>query len=115
MAPGLPPQRALALGVPAASSPSPVAPLVRPAAAPAPGEAPPVMALADAPAGLRQQLAGLSLGGSVHGEQAAQRLVIINGQVFHEGDRVQPDLVVEQIRPRSVVLSVRGQRVALPL
>lgn len=65
--------------------------------------------LAELPATLRQGLPPLTLGGIVHSAQAAQRLVILNGQVLHEGDRHTPELQVEQIRPRSVVLSFRGQ------
>ena len=68
-----------------------------------------IPSLAELPAALRQGLPPLSLGGIVHSAQAAQRLVILNGQVLHEGDRPTPELQVEQIRPRSVVLNFRGQ------
>lgn len=107
---------------------APVAPTTPPLAKPAGASAPVVAApgapsapvqvvtpvasiptLAELPAALRQGLPPLTLGGIVHSAQAAQRLVILNGQVLHEGDRPTPELQVEQIRPRSVVLSFRGQ------
>ncbi len=68
-----------------------------------------VPALAELPAALRQQLPSLVLGGGTYSEQVAQRLVIVNGQVAHEGDQPAAGIRVVQIRPRSVVLSFRGQ------
>jgi len=35
-------------------------------------------------------------------------MVMINGQVFHEGDRLAPDLVLQRIRQKSAVLSFKG-------
>jgi general secretion pathway protein B len=42
-------------------------------------------------------------------------MVIINGQVFHEGDRPTADLLVQQIGLKSVVFAFRGQRFEMPL
>jgi general secretion pathway protein B len=47
-------------------------------------------------------------------ENAAMRMVIINGQVFTEGTSPAPDVVLEQIRQRSAVLRFRGQQFQLP-
>jgi general secretion pathway protein B len=38
------------------------------------------------------------------------RMVILNGQVFHEGDKPAADTVLEQIRLKSAILNFRGQR-----
>jgi general secretion pathway protein B len=40
-------------------------------------------------------------------------MVIINGQVFHEGDKIAPGLELERIRLRSAVLSFKGYRYEL--
>jgi len=66
--------------------------------------------LAELPDALRRELPALALGGAVYAEQAAQRMVIVNGQVFREGDRLNADLQVHEIRLKSVVFSLRGQR-----
>ena len=71
--------------------------------------------LAELPEALRREIGPLSPGGSIHAEQPAARMVILNGQVFREGDALAADLRVEQIRPRSVVFSLRGQRFEQPL
>lgn len=97
-------------------NPSPAAvPVARAASAAAVAAAPSASApvalprLADLPEGVRATLPSLSLGGIVHASAAAQRLVILGGQVFHEGDRPLPELLVQEIRPRTVVLVWRGQ------
>ena len=46
----------------------------------------------------------------MYSEDAASRLLIINGQVFHEGDEVQKGLRLEHIQLKSAVLSYRGYR-----
>ena len=40
----------------------------------------------------------------------ANRILIINGQVLHEGDRIAPELVLEQIRLKAAVLAFKGFR-----
>ena len=56
----------------------------------------------------------LAFGGSVYSDTPAQRMVIFNGQVLREGDAVTNELQIEQIRPRSAVMRVRGQRFEMP-
>ena len=46
---------------------------------------------------------------------AAACLVILNGQVFREGESPATDLRIEQIRLRSVVFNLRGQRFEMPM
>ena len=112
----------------APASTAPIAPPIPPAAAavvaaasvPAPRLASPtpparLPTLAELPDALRRELPALSLGGAVYAEQSAQRMVIVNGQVFHEGDRLGADLQVQEIRLKSVVFSQRGQRFEMPL
>ena len=109
------PASTAALSAPAA------APVASPRVVPAPVVAGPGTAparlptLAELPEALRREVQPLNLGGSVYAEQPPLRIVIINGQVFHEGDKPLPALQVQQIRLKSVVFSVRGQRFEVPL
>ena len=108
--------------VPAASPPVPpmtepaLAADRRPAATQMAATAPPARlpTLAELPEAQRRELGPLVVGGAMHAEQAALRIVILNGQVVHEGDKLGPDLLVQQIRLKSVVMSHRGQRFELP-
>ncbi|MFL6627699.1 MAG: general secretion pathway protein GspB, partial [Vitreoscilla sp.] len=59
---------------------------------------------------VRSQLPRLAVAGSVYSETPSARMVILNGQVFHEGEKPAPDTVLEQIRLKSAILNFRGQR-----
>ena len=62
------------------------------------------------PPDVRSQLPRLAVGGAIYSETPSARMVILNGQVFHEGDKPAADTVLEQIRLKSAVLDFRGQR-----
>lgn len=81
----------------------------------APAPAARLPALGALPEELRRLVPPLAVGGSMYSTQAERRMVILNGQVFQEGASLAPELLLEQIRPKSAVLSVRGQRFELPL
>ncbi len=66
--------------------------------------------LAELPADIRGQLPNLSIGGSSYSETPSGRLLILNGQVFREGDKIAPDLALEQIQLKSAVLRFKGYR-----
>lgn len=80
-----------------------------PAASSAQGDAR-VYALAELPEEIRRQLPKVSVGGSAYSKKAADRILIVNGQVLHEGDRITPDLVLQQIKLRAAVLAFKGFR-----
>ena len=64
----------------------------------------------DLPPELRAQLPRLAVGGAIYSDTPSARMVILNGQVFHEGDKPAAETVLEQIRMKSAILSFRGQR-----
>jgi len=76
---------------------------------------PPVVKLAELPPDQRRQWPNLVMGGSVWSESAANRFVIVNGLLLHEGEAVAPGIVVERIGPKAVVLRWRDRRVEVPL
>ena len=105
-----------AQGTPAKSAPT-AALADEPKALPKVVAAPPprVPPMSELPEELRRQLPPLAIGGSVYSPQAAKRMVIVNGQVFLEGATLAPELLLEQIRPKTAVFSIRGQRFEMPL
>ncbi|NKE65743.1 hypothetical protein RAMLITH_07900 [Ramlibacter sp. RBP-2] len=96
---------------------------VRPDAMPQPGRpafaAPPPAARAPVPAlptvqsppvkGLPADAPKLVINGGVHSPNPARRRVIVNGQVVREGADLGAGVVLEQIKPDSVVLGFRGE------
>ena len=116
--PTAPPQ-AKAAPSPTRSKTAPALPTAQATAPPAPAPsastaaATRVYALAELPPEIRSQWPALAVGGSVYSPKAASRIVILNGQVFREGDRPLDGLAVEQIRLKSTVLVFRGYRIEL--
>lgn len=106
------PATAVAAAATAQPAPGTKTPPATPATAGTPE--PPLRTLADLPADIRGRVPPLSFGGSVYSEVPAQRLVILNGQVLREGDAIADDVWLEQIRPHSAVIRVRGQRFEYP-
>lgn len=115
-----PPTTTIAPPEPAATPAGPVAiaPMrAAPAPAPAPGTAATpaatiarVNSLAELPAEARAGLPALAFGGSIYSGTPANRLLIVNGQLMHEGDALGPGVTLEQIKPKAAVLNIRGQR-----
>lgn len=85
-------------GRPGAPAPRPPAPAPAPAArSPLPGDAP-----------------AFALSGGVFSRDPAQRMVIVNGQVWGQGSEPAAGVVVEEIRPNAAVVRFKGQQYTLP-
>lgn len=69
-----------------------------------------IYAVSELPDAIRSQLPQVNVGGSVYSPVRADRMLIVNGQVLHEGDRITPDVVLEQVRVKGAVLAFRGYR-----
>jgi general secretion pathway protein B len=62
------------------------------------------------PEEVRREIPALSIGGAMYSEAAASRMLVINGQVFHEGEQPYQGLVLEEIRLKTAVFRFRGTR-----
>jgi general secretion pathway protein B len=79
-----------------------------PASAPAP--APAIVPWDRLPESQRRQMPALALGGAIWSESAANRMLIVGGQLLHEGDTAAPGVTLEQIRQKSAVLRWKDLR-----
>lgn len=70
-------------------------------------------ALNELPENIRQTVPKLAISGSIYSETAAHRMLIINGQVFHEGENPAPGLELEQIKPKTAIFNFKGQRYSM--
>ncbi|MGV3570752.1 MAG: general secretion pathway protein GspB [Ramlibacter sp.] len=96
---------------PVTAVPQPVAaPAAAVLKAPAAEVAPRVLAMKDLPPEVQRELPKLAITGGVHSDNAAQRMLIVGGQVFSEGATLAPGVVLEQISARAAVLQFRGYR-----
>lgn len=62
------------------------------------------------PDDIRTSLPVLTVGGATYSENPANRMLIVNGALFHEGDKLAPEVTLQHIKLRSAVLSYRGYR-----
>jgi len=60
--------------------------------------------------GLPPDAPRIAISGGVYSPNPAQRMLIVNGQVFNEGSEVAPGVKVEAIQARTAVLGFRGAR-----
>jgi general secretion pathway protein B len=65
---------------------------------------------AELPEDVRRDLPKLVIGGASYSGDAASRMVMINGQIFHEGDQLGHGLALEQIKLKSAILAYKGYR-----
>ena len=95
--------------------PADLAPANTPAPAPvAAAPSAPVYNVANLPPAVREQLPSLQLAGITYSTNPKYRMVIVNGQVLHEGDSAGPGLVLERIENARTIWAFRGYRYALP-
>lgn len=119
---GAPP---LAVAPPSKPAPAPT-PVPAPAKAPAvvaaaPPSPPPVKAAVNAdeerlpalrelPDNLRAAIPQVSFGGYMYSPNPADRLVLIDKVLRHEGEEVAPGLVLEKLLPKAALMNYRGTR-----
>lgn len=103
--------------------PPPVVKTVTPPAAPAPAPVPvPVTAsseevipgLRDLPEPIQRQIAPIVLGGYIYSKDPADRLLLIDKVLRHEGEEVAPGLVLEKLQPKAAIFSFKGYRYRVP-
>jgi general secretion pathway protein B len=97
---------------PMASNPKPVdnnTTTAKVAAAVLPAPVAPLLRYQDLPPALRGQLPALSISGSVYAPQAKNRVLILNGQLFHEGEEPSAGLKIQHIKLKSAILQFQGQ------
>lgn len=92
-----------------AASPTPAAPSVPAATATAPA-ASNLPLLSELPADLRSQLPKMAITGAVYSKDPAQRLLLINNQVFTQGGNVAPGLDLQEIQPHNAIFNFQGTR-----
>ena len=69
-----------------------------------------VPTLAELPPALRSELPAITIGGAMHSPDAGSRMLIVNGQLYHEGEKIGPELFLEQIKLKDAVLRYKGTR-----
>jgi general secretion pathway protein B len=91
-----------------AAVPATVAP--KPAAAPEE----PVMNLRDLPEPIQRSVPQVSVGGYIYSKNPADRLLLVDKVLRHEGEEVAPGLTLEKLQPKEAVFNYKGYRYRVP-
>jgi general secretion pathway protein B len=99
----------------AAPAPAPApAPTPAPAARPAPAAAPApedsLPFLQQLPDAQQRDIPRVTFGGYMYSSNPADRLLIVDKALRHEGEEVAPGLVLEKLLPKAAVMNYRGTR-----
>jgi general secretion pathway protein B len=88
----------------------PVAAVPAPETAPAVVAEEPIQSLRDLPEPIQRAIPAMTLGGYMYSKNPADRLLLIDKVLRHEGEEVAPGLVLERLLPKAAVFSFRGYR-----
>jgi general secretion pathway protein B len=69
-----------------------------------------VYAQRELPDDIRKALPAVTVNGSTYSADSASRMLMIGGQIYHEGDAIAPGLVLQRIKQRSAIMAFRGYR-----
>lgn len=105
----VPPPKPLAPVAVAPTAPAPATP-----AAPASAADDSLPGLRDLPEPIQRQIAPLAIGGYIYSKDPADRLLLIDKILRHEGEEVAPGLVLEKLQPKAAVFSFKGYRYRVP-
>jgi general secretion pathway protein B len=104
---------------PAPAAPKPVAAKPVPAPAPAPAQAAApeeekLPFLRELPEPIQRSVPPLAFGGYMYSKNPADRLLLIDKALRHEGEEVAPGLVLEKLLPKAAVMNYKGYRYRVP-
>jgi general secretion pathway protein B len=79
-------------------------------AAPAPSPDDSLPYLRQLPDAVQSSLPRVSFGGYMYSANPADRLLLVDKTLRHEGEEVAPGLVLEKLLPKAAVMNYRGVR-----
>jgi general secretion pathway protein B len=94
----------------AAAAPAPAPAPARPAAAPEE----PVVNQRDLPEPIQRAIPPVAVGGYIYSKNAADRLLLVDKVLRHEGEEVAPGLLLEKLQPKEAIFNFKGYRYRVP-
>ncbi|MCC7641518.1 MULTISPECIES: general secretion pathway protein GspB [unclassified Janthinobacterium] len=99
------------------AEPKPEAPVPAPApvaSAPAAAAEETVPGMRDLPEPIQRQIPPVAIGGYIYSKNPADRLLLIDKVLRHEGEELAPGLVLEKLQPKAAIFSFKGYRYRVP-
>ena len=97
---------------PPIAAPAPAA--TAPAAPPTPAVEETVAGMRDLPEPIQRQIPAIVIGGYIYSKNPADRLLLIDKVLRHEGEELAPGLVLEKLQPKAAIFSFKGYRYRVP-
>lgn len=109
----------LAVVPPSSPAPKPVVKASAPQPAPVKASAPALEeeslpSLRQLPEAIQRAVPPLTFGGYMYSNNPADRLLLIDKTLRHEGEEVAPGLVLEKLLPKAAVMNYKGNRYKVP-
>lgn len=99
--------------MPGQTVPPPVA-APAPAASATPTAEETVAGMRDLPEPIQRQIPAIVIGGYIYSKNPADRLLLIDKVLRHEGEELAPGLVLEKLQPKAAIFSFKGYRYRVP-
>ena len=102
---------------PAPPKPAPIAKVEKPKEAPKPAPPPAeenVPSVRELPDAVQRSLPTVAFGGYMYSANPADRLLLVDKALRHEGEEVAPGLILEKLLPKAAVMNYRGTRYKVP-
>ena len=64
--------------------------------------------ITDLPPNLQREIPKLAIAGSIYSSNPADRMLLIDKRMLHEGDEISPGLVLETVMPKAATLRYKG-------
>jgi general secretion pathway protein B len=69
-----------------------------------------IATLRELPENIQREIPALTIGGYIYSGNQSERSILINNRLLHEGEEVEPGLVLEKMLPNEAVFSYKGRR-----
>ena len=93
---------------------SPPVAALAPAVPPTPAAEESVPGMRDLPEPIQRQIPAIAIGGYIYSKNPADRLLLIDKVLRHEGEELVPGLVLEKLQPKAAIFSFKGYRYRVP-
>jgi general secretion pathway protein B len=70
--------------------------------------------LRELPDAIQRTVPQVTFGGYMYSANPADRLILVDKALRHEGEEVAPGLVLEKLQPKAAVMNYKGYRYLVP-
>ena len=73
-----------------------------------------MLTVRDLPEQIQREIPQIIVGGYIYSKNPADRLLLIDKALRHEGEQIAPGLTLEKLLPKAAVMNYKGYRYRVP-